>query len=163
MAKTPPKKTKKNKKKIDPVEIGLQQLAMDGRQSARAVRALGEALELRVKKPDFEICKFVFDGKKYRARFTAFQCEVIQEAVQKGTLATALAQLLGNFNLEVANAFNALSDQLGNPPKLPASQGAPLGCCVYDGGKTPNLSQAQCSHYHPISWGSPADCSGDEP
>ena len=121
------------------MEIGLQQLATDDRQGARAMKSRPgrSARNAREEAGLRSVCKFVFDGKKYRARLTEFQCAVILDAVQKGTLlGTALSRLLGNFNLAVGQCVQwSLQSSSGSPPKLPASQPPPLGCCIYDGGQ----------------------------
>jgi hypothetical protein len=164
MAKRPAKTKKAKKKAVDPLANALSLLSTADRDSSRVLRALGRALGISVQKIQFKICKFDLNGKKYRARVTVYQRQVILDAVNSNSnVFMVVISLLGNLNGQLTDAFNNIGAQLGDPVKLPFNQVAMLGCCVCDAGKLPNLTQSQCNTFNPTSWGSPADCAGAPP
>jgi hypothetical protein len=171
MAKPPTKKkqTKKTKVTIDRLAVGLEVLAETDKESTRALRALSEAIDAPFEEPDFENCKFEFNGTKYKAKLTAYQCKVVSEAVETATtteqIEAVVNVLLGELSGQANAAFDSLTNQLGDPTKpvkdVPGAPAPPppTGCCVYDGGKIANLTEARCQVFQPSSWGLPADCS----
>ena len=130
--------------------------------------ALAEAIDATFEEPDLKVCKFEFDGTKYKAKLTSFQCQAVQDAYNAATdskqIQAVVNELLGDLSLQANNAFDGLTAQLGNPTSavrdIPGTP--PTGCCVYDGGKIANLTEARCQVFQPISWGAPADCSSSE-
>ena len=149
------------KKKIDPLTIGLELLAVADKDSARAARFLFEALGDSVEKPALKLCEFKIGKKHYGAKLTSNQTQAILDAVKKKDDVIALVQkLLGALNRQVSDCANALIDQLEGPvasvrkgnKASPQITKTVLGCCHYVGGPTANLSQAQCNHYNPESW-----------
>jgi hypothetical protein len=144
------------KKKIDPLEIGLELLATADKETARAARFLYEALGEPFEKPPFENCEFKVGKKRYKAKLTSSQCEKIHDAVKKNENVNDLVQgLLGALNSQVGDSANAIVKLLEDGgPKAARSTPIKLGCCHYSGGKSANLSQAQCSHYDPATWDS---------
>jgi hypothetical protein len=159
MAKRPPKR----KKKSDSLGVLLDLLAKVDKDSMRALRAMGKALEIPVNKLRFKTCRFDLNGKHYAARLAPHQCKVILDAVnQNGDVFAAVTKLFTALNYEVACDLNHLSELL-DPSQDMHNQTAPLGCCTCDSGKMPNLTQAQCSHFTPNTWTQPPDCSGAPP
>jgi hypothetical protein len=155
MAKAP------NKKKIDPLAIGLELLAVADKDSARAARSLFEALGEPFEKPALKLCEFKIGKKHYGAKLTSNQSEAILNAVKKNDDVNALVQkLLGALNRQVSDSANGLIELLegsvASPVKgkkaSPKITKSVLGCCHYVGGPTASLSQAQCNHYNPESW-----------
>jgi hypothetical protein len=151
----------KMKRTADPLAISLKLLSRADREGLRAARALGKAIELRLKLPDLERCTFKYGSRKYSRRLTPHQCEAILKVVkEQGNVLETVNELLGDLSCAVANCLETLSRPLQissdtgalrtggpEPKKL-----APLGCCVYTGGQTPNLTQTQCMHYPDAHW-----------
>lgn len=91
-----------------------------------------------------------------------------RHAAKKVDPLTVSLKLLALADVDSIRAVRSLGKALEDPLKLPGdstrSRKAPsgptksaedpvqLGCCVYEGGQTPNLTQAQCNNYDPISW-----------
>jgi hypothetical protein len=169
MAKPPTKKkqAKKTKATIDRLAIGLEVLAIVDKESSRALRALAEAVDAPFEEPDFESCKFEFNGTKYKAKLTAFQCKVVLQAVKTAKtseqIEAAVNGLLGDLSGLANSAFDSLTNGLGDPSKAvrdaTGTPPPPTGCCVYQGGTIKNLTEARCQVFQPTSWGPPADCS----
>jgi hypothetical protein len=173
MAKQPPKKSapRNETAEIDRLALGLQELAAFDQASTAAMTALGYVLLVPVELPDITTCEFDLDDTHYSAQVTSHQSNVILEAVVKTRckedVEAAVNRLLGALAVEVSTAFNSLGNQLGDPTNSPAGQKASkaqpfnnstIGCCIYDGGKIPNVTQSVCDLFHPTSWGPPADC-----
>jgi hypothetical protein len=141
------------KKKPDPLKVALKQLAVADRESARAIRFLCEALMEPVRKAVFKDCEFKYEKKKYKAKLTASQCQTVMTAVdQNENVLQTVSNLLGGLSCQVGDSANALMEELGITEKLTSSKPIQLGCCEYEGGHTPNLSQAQCNQYSPTNW-----------
>lgn len=164
---------RQTKKKVDPLKVSLKLLAHADRESARAVRSLFKALYMPVQEPAFKVCRFEYENKKYNARVTSDHCQKILAVVRKnGDVAGEVAGLLSALSKQVAEDVDHLMNQLGEPAasgkkavaKARVLGTITLGCCVYQGGSTPNLSQSQCSHYNPVKWdpGNPT-CAPHEP
>jgi hypothetical protein len=173
MAKQPSKKSaaRDDSADIDRLALSLLELAAFDQASTTAMTALGYVLQVPIELPDITTCEFDLDGTHYSAQVTSHQSNVILEAVvntpNQQDVQEAVNILFGALALEVTTAFNSLGNQLadpkispsgGQPPKVPLVNNATIGCCVYDGGKVPNITQSVCDLYHPKSWGPPADC-----
>ncbi len=122
--------------------------------------------------PDLKVCKFVYEKKKYSAKLTPDQCQTILKAVNdKRNVPELVSLLLGGFTKQVAGWIEALTTALDvpakarkKPPTVSSNKPVTLGCCIYVGGMTPNLSQAQCNQYNPTSWdSSDPDCTDRKP
>jgi hypothetical protein len=178
MAKQPSKKSaaRDDSADIDRLALSLLELAAFDQASTVAMTALGYVLQVPIELPDITTCEFDLDGTHYSAQVTSHQCNVILEAVvntpDQEDVQAAVNILFGALALEVSNAFNSLGNQLGDPknspsggkpPIVPLVNNAAIGCCVYDGGKVPNITQSVCDLYHPRSWGPPADCATAPP
>ncbi len=148
---------KPSKKKGDPLAILLKLLARADRESARAVRFLCKAILTPIQEPSFKTCKFTHEKKKYSVILTSDHCQAILKVVkEKGDVPAEVSKLLGGETQQVATSIAALMTVLGEADKSrtkPApAKPVQLGCCVYSGGATPNLSQAQCNQFNPVSW-----------
>jgi hypothetical protein len=143
MAKLRPKK--KTQKKIDPLTVSLKLLALADRECVRAIRSLSKAIITPAPVPKIVDCGFKLHKKKYRARVTVDQCEKILEAVGKkdATDLNDFGQTLG---------VQEKSRPKSGPKPASPSQPIPLGCCIYTGGMTPNLTQSQCQQFNPTQW-----------
>ena len=137
------------------------------------MRFLCKAIYTPVQEPGFKLCKFEYNNRKYNARVTSDHCRKILAVVREdGDVAGEVAGLLSTLTQQVAEDVDHLMRQLGEPAasrKKAVVQARvlgtiTLGCCVYQGGSTPNLSQSQCSHYNPTKWdpGNPT-CAPHEP
>lgn len=152
-------------KAIDPLAIGLEQLAIADRDATRAVRFLCKALLSPVVKPTFTICKFTIGDKTYKARLTSAHCQAILDVVsQGGNVQVEVGTLLGQLSFQIDECIDGLMDQLNVTATSAMATAAlahvALGCCIYNGGQTAHLSQAQCNQYNPVSWDpGNADCS----
>ncbi len=145
------------------LESALELLAkLDGDANA-ALAPLAAALEVCVPKVPLRMCAFDYEGAAYGAMVTETQRQAIMKVVKSGgDLFNQVGTLISQVNLEIAEAYADLTGSTdGESIKVPAPP--VLGCCVCASGKIPNLTQAQCNHFNPTSWGDPADCSGVGP
>ena len=145
------------------LECALEMLAkLDGEVNV-ALAALGAALEVCVPIMPLKMCAFEYDGAVYGALVTETQRQAIMKTVTtNGDIFGQVAALISDVNVLIAKAYDDLSGSTdGMSIKAPAPP--VLGCCVCASGKIPNLTQAQCNHFNPTSWGDPADCSGVGP
>ena len=165
MAKPRPKTKKKTqKKRIDPLAVSLRLLAHADRECIRAIRYLCKAVLSPVQEPEVVSCEFRVHKKKYRATVTADQCEKILKAVgENGDVLDVVKLLLSDLTKLVADDMDRFATTLGITAKVrktlgvvpsPSLKPVPLGCCIYSGGRTPNLTQSQCNQFHPIKWSS---------
>jgi len=144
---------KRSSKKPDPIALGLEQLAIADKKSARALRRLFEALLEPSPTPVYKTCRFEIGDTPYKARLTSYQCQLILKVVsENGNVKAAVDGLVGGLDCTVRDAANALAAQLDIASDSAMSDAIStrieLGCCVYNGGQTPNLSQAQCNQYN---------------
>jgi hypothetical protein len=159
MAKGPSKK----KKKSDHLAILLGLLAIADKESARALKALGKALEVPAEKIRFKTCTFRLSGKPYSARLTVAQREIILDVVdQGGNVFAAAAGFLSTLNVTAAGDWSGLTAIL-DPGTGDSTKIVPLGCCTCSSGQMPNLTQAQCTQFPDSTWTQPPDCTGQEP
>ncbi len=154
---------KSAKKKGDPLAILLKLLARADRDTARAVRFLCKAILSPVQEPTFKICKFTYEKKKYSAVMTSDHCRAIQKVVkEQGNVLAEVGSLLSGETVQVVAAIAALMTSLGEETtgtkptgtKPTSTKPVQLGCCAYQGGQTPNLSQSQCNQFSPSTWDS---------
>jgi hypothetical protein len=148
---------KASKKKADPLATLLKLLARADREGARAVRILCKAIMEPVQEPSFKTCKFTYEKKKYSATLTSEHCKAILNVVkEQGNVLAEVGLLLAAENQQIVASIAGLMVSLTASGKIVAVKPIQLGCCMYMGGPTPNLSQAQCSQFPASSW-DPAD------
>ncbi len=160
MAKVQPKTTTKSGS--DPLKVSLELLSDADRNAQKAVGNLCEAIGLPVEKPKLIALRFVLQGEHYHARVTADHARKILKAVDGGgDVPKVVNTLLGNLTKAIAGDLDRFERLLGprleeeektETTVLPEIQKVVLGCCVYIGGPTPNLTQTQCAQYPGSTW-----------
>lgn len=154
--------TKSGSNGPDPLKVSLELLSEADRNAQKAVGHLCAAIRLPVAKPKLIALRFVLQGEHYHARVTADHAQKIREAVDKGgDVLKVVNTLLGNLSKAIAGDLDRFERVLGprvegderaGSTVLPAIQKVVLGCCVYVGGPTPNLTQTQCAQYANSTW-----------
>jgi hypothetical protein len=141
----------------DPVRVSLRLLTLADRETENALKALGRALLSPVQLPPLIACRFKLGTKTYAGKLTREQSQLVKAALPSPKKVNdVLGKLLGNvLDVAIGECIVGLTDALtpASTSRPKRTAGAPQrGCCTYNGGQTPNLTQTQCNQYSPISW-----------
>lgn len=152
----------------DPLTISLRLLTRADVAACQAVHDLCEAIYQPVQVPVLVKVAFTLHNVDYHARVTAEHGEQILDAIGDGRdVLKVVNRLLGALTKAIAGDLNdfvkLLGDRVDDDQKVDAraeqgTQPIPVGCCVYPGGQTPNLTQTQCAQYPGSTWQQGVDC-----
>ncbi len=158
----------------DPLQVSLDLLSLADQEGREALRHLCAAIQQKVTLPKIVPVKFRIDKTVYKGKVTADHAAKIYEASESyDDVLGVVNALLGAESKVIAGDIYPLDlvleneDKAGKPTTgIPKAGTKPvvLGCCVYPGGQTPNLTQTQCSQYTNSTWESGnGDCRAAKP
>jgi hypothetical protein len=152
---------KRPAQKVDPIATALSELVTADKETAKALRFLYKALMQPVQRPDYQRCKFKIGKVHYNCRIWLDQSQAILKVVNAGgNVKAEIDSIVAGLNCRIVACQQILAESVGVADRAFVIKPVQLGCCVYDGGTTPNLSQAQCNQYNPVQW-NPANLNPD--
>jgi hypothetical protein len=147
----------------DNLAHALAQLTCTNEGTVAALPLLWNSILATAVVPALAAYSFEYGNLSYQATLSSYQWEAIAAALRSGddVLATVIG-LLSELTTDLSDCACGLVDTLtgASEPQSGSGSQSPVGCCTFDGQRTP-LTQLQCSQYTMSSWnGSDPHCMG---